>query len=431
MTRTLKFPAKIPFLFCTLFCLYSPFVFSQQVDTAWVRRYNGPGNGDDKAVAIAVDSSGNVYVTGSCFDSATGYDYCTIKYLPNGDTAWVRRYDGPGRPDGLEGQNDFAVALALDKAGNVYVTGTVATPLCLGGYGSRDIVTIKYLPNGDTGWLRGTFAAFCDRADLSALGLAMDSRSNLYIAGQGFHPMYGWYGIALKYDSGGNAVWGVSRGLSDPSNALSPIAVDPMGNSVCVIGPEGIFKYDSLGNQVWAQPFLGTVVGLDLSNNVFINSFNGIAKLDPFGNLLWNQPFTPFPCGRCYEGTIALESNGDGSIYVAGFRGYWEILPEYFFEENLLVAKFDSSGNRVWITGLSGDSGEVNVYIRPNSMALDMAGNVYLAGLRSRNFVTVKFDPNGNTEWFRTYDGPTGTTDEAKDIAVSNDGSVYVAGISP
>jgi hypothetical protein len=63
-------------------------------DTAWVRRYNGPADSSDKATALAVDSSGNVYVAGYSWCSGTFYDYVTIKYYPNGDTAWVTTYNG-------------------------------------------------------------------------------------------------------------------------------------------------------------------------------------------------------------------------------------------------------------------------------------------------------------------------------------------------
>ena len=94
--------------------------FAQIVDTAWVRRYNGPTNREDIALAMAVDDSGYVYVTGFGQDN-TGdmafHDYTTIKYHSNGDTAWIRGYNGPGD------STDQAAAIAVDDSGNVYVTG--------------------------------------------------------------------------------------------------------------------------------------------------------------------------------------------------------------------------------------------------------------------------------------------------------------------
>src|SRR5262245_52539498 len=62
----------------------------------WTNRYNGPGYGGDSASAIAVDSSGNVFVTGESVGSGTGYDYATIKYSNTGVPLWTNRYNGPG-----------------------------------------------------------------------------------------------------------------------------------------------------------------------------------------------------------------------------------------------------------------------------------------------------------------------------------------------
>ncbi|MGE5693128.1 MAG: SBBP repeat-containing protein [Candidatus Zixiibacteriota bacterium] len=113
MTRILKFPAKIPFLFCTLFCLWPCFTFSQQVDTAWVRHYNGPGNAGEVAEAISLDTQGNIYVTGYAIGPLTPCDYLTIKYYPNGDTAWIRSFRTEG-----SGCN-YASNSTVDLEGNV------------------------------------------------------------------------------------------------------------------------------------------------------------------------------------------------------------------------------------------------------------------------------------------------------------------------
>jgi hypothetical protein len=99
----------------------------------WVQRYNGPGNTGDQAESLALDGSGNVYVTGVSVGSGTGGDYATIKYNSSGVQQWVQRYNGPGNDD------DWAYSLAVDGTGNVYVTGY--------SYGSGtyyDYATIKY-----------------------------------------------------------------------------------------------------------------------------------------------------------------------------------------------------------------------------------------------------------------------------------------------
>jgi hypothetical protein len=112
---------------------YATIKYYPNGDTVWLRRYNGPGNSNDYSYAIAIDDSGNIYVAGYSNSSETSDDYTTIKYYPNGDTAWVRRYNGPGN------SGDWAYAIAVDGSGNVYVTG-----YSVGDGTGEDFATIKY-----------------------------------------------------------------------------------------------------------------------------------------------------------------------------------------------------------------------------------------------------------------------------------------------
>ncbi|MFH1336751.1 MAG: dockerin type I domain-containing protein, partial [Candidatus Zixiibacteriota bacterium] len=115
---------------------YATIKYYPNGDTAWVRRYDGPGNTWDEARSLELDLSGNVYVTGYSGNSSwTSFYYATIKYYPNGDTGWVRRYN--------ISQNGWCQdsSMAIDASGNVYVSG-----FCDG-----DWITIKYFqsPRGD------------------------------------------------------------------------------------------------------------------------------------------------------------------------------------------------------------------------------------------------------------------------------------------
>lgn len=108
----------------------------------WALRYEGADAGDDRGSALAIDATGNIFVCGSSVGVGTGDDYATIKYTANGVQTWVARYDGP-----VSGE-DNAVAIALDDSGNVYVTGK-----SLGSGNLSDFATIRYNPSGIQDWI--------------------------------------------------------------------------------------------------------------------------------------------------------------------------------------------------------------------------------------------------------------------------------------
>lgn len=97
----------------------------------WTARYNGPSNGYDEGKAIAIDASGNVYITG--YSNTAGNDYLTIKYDVTGTQEWITKYNGTA------GTSDQAAAIAVDGIGNVFITG-----LSKGAGTVEDYETIKY-----------------------------------------------------------------------------------------------------------------------------------------------------------------------------------------------------------------------------------------------------------------------------------------------
>ena len=101
----------------------------------WVSRYNGPANSSE-ASSVAVSPAGTtVYVTGDSLRLTARDDYATVAYgAAAGRRLWVSRYNGPGNGE------DTAVAVAVSPAGTtVYVTGTSD-----GGTAEFDYATVAY-----------------------------------------------------------------------------------------------------------------------------------------------------------------------------------------------------------------------------------------------------------------------------------------------
>jgi len=94
-------------------------------DTLWARRDSGPTGSNDAAVGIAVGSDSSIWVAGS-----SNSDFMTVLYTPDGVEHWVERYGSP--------YDDGAMAIAVDKANQVVVTGNTWAS---SGY---DILTVKF-----------------------------------------------------------------------------------------------------------------------------------------------------------------------------------------------------------------------------------------------------------------------------------------------
>jgi hypothetical protein len=102
---------------------------------AWTNFYPLASSAPSSGTSLAIDSANNCYVTGYSPGINSGNDIVTIKYDPNGNQIWLHRYNGPANGD------DEGNAIAVDSNGNVYVTGYETTTA-----GGTEIVTIKYSP---------------------------------------------------------------------------------------------------------------------------------------------------------------------------------------------------------------------------------------------------------------------------------------------
>jgi len=121
---------------------YCTIKFHSGGDTAWVRTYDGLGYLQDRPTKTLVDQAGDIYVTGTSY-SYVERDYTTLKYSPDGDVLWLKRYNPSGST------SDWALGMCLDRLGNVYVTGRSN----VGAGTLSDWVTIKYRPDGDTAFV--------------------------------------------------------------------------------------------------------------------------------------------------------------------------------------------------------------------------------------------------------------------------------------
>jgi uncharacterized delta-60 repeat protein len=350
----------------------------------WAVRYNGPDNSNDWANSIAVDSKGNVLVSGTCEDLSWNGDYTTIKYDANGNMLWEAQYDGPAHGD------DYTRAMIIDSNDNILLTG-FSTGSEMGTL--KDFATIKYAPTGQQLWVARYNGP--GKADDNAWAVAADRVGNVYVTGSSWGGSSESDYATIKYDAAGNEIW-VAR-YNGPANSYDvayALALDAPGN-IYVTGSSSDKSYKT------------DCITLKYSGQ---------------GDLLWSALYN----GPANEDDKATELQVDpaGYIYVAGnsVRGGW-------LKDQLLV-KYNSAGNQIWVARFHNSDFSSD---QANCLALDQNGNIYLSGESwdsSPDFATIKYDSDGHLVWTMRFSGPGIADDLACDLAVDSEGNVIVLGTS-
>ncbi len=247
---------------------YATIAYSGAGAPIWTNRYNGPGNTSDQAVALAVDGSGNVFVTGySRYPGANGNDYfnyATIAYSGVGVPLWTNRYKGS-----VNGYLDQATAIAVDDSGNVFVTGTSIVSGI-----NFDYATIKYSGVGVPLWTN-RFNGLGNSYDL-AHAVAVDASGNVFVTGSspgtGGNPDY----ATIAYSGAGAPLW--TNRYNGGSLYPNAVAVDRSGN-VFVTGSVGDYAtiaYSGAGLPLWTNRYSGPGNSYDLANAVAVDASGNV-----------------------------------------------------------------------------------------------------------------------------------------------------------
>jgi len=334
--------------------------------------------------------------------------------------------------------------MVLDGLGNLYVAGRA----WVNSSAPDDSAVVKYDSNGNRFW--SVLYDACGESD-RANALAVDGQGNVYITGRSRCSVSGDDFQTVKYDANGTKLWSaryVGGGSGDEAYA---IAVDSQGN-VYVTGRYHLLysaydyltlKYDTNGNLLWAQTFAGNssefrddvpvALALDTQGNVYVTGYspslvNGVVdyvtvKYDTNGNLIWVARYNG--TGDWVDIPKAIAVDAQGNVHVTGYSNGSGSMDDY------LTVKYDANGNELWVARYNGIG---NGWDQAYALALDSQGNVFVTGQtwngNNYDYATVKYDANGNQLWVRHYNGTGGGQDVARALAVDSQGSVYVSGAS-
>ncbi|MCP4438843.1 MAG: T9SS type A sorting domain-containing protein [Aureispira sp.] len=367
-------------LLITCLCFFTQLANAQTFE--WAKAI--VGNDYEAAEAVAVDATGNVYTTGYYYGTSTDLDpgpgvlnlgdnggYISIyvqKLDALGNLIWAKSMGG--------GTENYGYDIAVDAAGNVYVTGIFQSTvdfdpgpgvfnMTTSGYGN---FTLKLDASGNFVWAK----------KIGGGNLVVDDSGNVYLSGGfggtvDFDPgpgtfnmtAIGWDTYICKLNTLGDFQWAKQLGGGSSSGTVAESTI-----------------LDAAGNIYTVGQFNATA-DFDPSGAVFnmtpIGGYNGfVSKLDAAGNFVWAKNV-----GASSVKDVKVDASG--GVYIAGGFDVTADFDPSGAVVNMtptgsidgFVSKLDAAGNFVWAKQLT-SSASYSVYV--NALALDPMNNVYSTG---------------------------------------------------
>ena len=364
----------------------------------WARQFGGGGSGGGRSVAVDAAGNvytTGIFGGTADFDPGAGFFNLTA----SGQTApFVTKLDSAGRFVWAKtmggGDPSWGASVAVDVSGNVYLTGFFRSNrdfdpgpevLLLASAGSEDIFVTKLDTNGNLVWARTMGGPRSDEGS----GLAVDGSGNVYVTGRfsetaDFGP-----------SSNGSPLLGISAGSSD----IFVTKFDSAGNSVWVQTAGGLgfdqgygVAVDASGNVYTTGVFNGTAVfrsraitpgGGGFSLLTFLVSAGEsdifVSKLNTVGSHIWARQMGGT---NDDEGKGVAVDNG-GNIYTTGeFAAKADFDPSANVSNltsagnlDIFLNKLDSDGTFDWVRHMGGSGSNTG-----GGVAVDDGGNIYATG---------------------------------------------------
>jgi len=398
---------------------------------SWEWAKNISSNAEVHASALAVDKSGNSYITGSFSDTLTigkhhlhssgFYDIFIARINAKGDITWLKQAGGS--------ESDEAYGIAVDRDGNVYITGYISGNADFSGVtvksqGARDFFLAKYDNDGNLKWVRKQEGNNEDYGK----SVCVDRKGNVIVTGV-FNGTLNIQGkeykstgrlniFVYKYTGSGDFCWG-HIGKGEGTNQVAEVNVDPSGNVYIAGTFEGMAEFDK-----------HFITSLD-TKDVFL------AKYNPDGIIEWLRSGGS-AVGDDQLNAIAVDSAGDiviaGSFSGTAFFNKKELVSKG--SDDIFVVKYDKDGNVIWAAQSGGKGNE-------HSRSLEVAknGNIYVAGEFNYSFTFNQSNIRNTGDWdvfvleFSSDGKMMGGTqagglgyDKANGIAVDDSGNIYLLG---